>query len=324
MATNPQLRGDLLQEWDAQIAKIVNACITLTHIDGHGHCHAHPSVAGVVLQLARKYRIANVRLPAEPIWWKPGLNASPRFLEKTVLNMATQVPRQVWKGSLNFPDAFYGFSQGGRMSAEIVRDVGKSAPHGVSELMVHVGVSNDEAPGFWTGYDYAGDLQAVTTYSKQQFEAEFGVSLVTHVKEDQMDSGEQRKFWDQHITEWATSAYEKDKKLPFVEEMAKPWRKHLKLREDMAVDIVREWAPESVVELGCGMGEFAAAFLKASSTVRRYRAFDIAEPAVAKTRERVAAAAASNLDVDVREDAGRLNPEEFRDCDVLVGLGILP
>ena len=36
MATNPQLRGDLLQEWDSQIAKIVEAGITLTHIDGHG------------------------------------------------------------------------------------------------------------------------------------------------------------------------------------------------------------------------------------------------------------------------------------------------
>ena len=140
-----------------------------------------------------------------------------------------------------------------------------------------------------------------------------------------MDSGEQRKFWDQHITEWATSAYEKDKKLPFVEEMAKPWRKHLKLREDMAVDIVREWAPVSVVELGCGMGEFAAAFLKASPTVRHYRAFDIAEPAVAKTRERVAAAAPSNVDVDVRVSSVEdVDPQEFRDYDVLVGLGILP
>jgi SAM-dependent methyltransferase len=140
-----------------------------------------------------------------------------------------------------------------------------------------------------------------------------------------MDSREQRRFWDQHITEWATSAYEKDKKLPFVEEMAKPWRKHLKLREDMAVEIVGEWAPVSVVELGCGMGEFASAFLKTSQTVRHYRAFDIAEPAVAKTRERVATAAAPDVDVDVRVSSVEdLDPQEFRDYDVLVGLGILP
>jgi len=66
------------------------------------------------------------------------------------------------------------------MTQSVVRQVAKSSPPGVSELMVHVGVSNDEAPGFWTGYDYAGDLRAVTTHTKQQFEKEFGVSLVTH------------------------------------------------------------------------------------------------------------------------------------------------
>ena len=182
MASNPHLRGDLLREWDAQIFKTLAAGIKLTHIDGHGHCHAHPAVADIVLQLARKYSIGHVRLPAEPIWWKPGLNLSPRFVEKTVLNHATQVPRQVWKGKLRYPGSFYGFSQGGRMSADVVYEVARSAPGGISELMVHVAVSNEEAPGFWTGYDYAGDLRAVTTDSKAEFEKEFGVSLVTHVE----------------------------------------------------------------------------------------------------------------------------------------------
>ena len=140
-----------------------------------------------------------------------------------------------------------------------------------------------------------------------------------------MDSSEQRRFWDQHISEWATSAYEKDKKLPFIEEIAKPWRKHLKLREDMAVEIVSGCSPASVVELGCGMGEFAAAFLKTCPSVRQYRAFDIAVPAVAKTRERISQVARAELDVDVRVSSVEdLDPEEFRNYDVLVGLGILP
>jgi len=182
MAIDPRIPGDLLPEWDAQIAKIQAAGIKLTHIDGHGHCHAHPAAAGVVLKLAQRYGIKHVRLPAEPIWWKPGRNFSPRFVEKTVLNFATQVPRWVWAGKLTFPTSFYGFSQGGRVSAEVVREVAKSAPPGVSELMVHVAVSNDEAPGYWTGYDYEGDLRAVTTHSKQEFAKEFGVSLVTHVQ----------------------------------------------------------------------------------------------------------------------------------------------
>jgi predicted TPR repeat methyltransferase len=79
------------------------------------------------------------------------------------------------------------------------------------------------------------------------------------------------------------------------------------------------------VELGCGTGEFAAAFLKASPTIRRYHAFDIAEPAVAKARERVRDAVGPDADARVRVSSVEdLNPEEFRDFDVLVGLGLLP
>ena len=140
-----------------------------------------------------------------------------------------------------------------------------------------------------------------------------------------MDSGEQRKFWDDHINEWSASAYEKDQQVPFVEKIARPWRKHLKLREDMAVDIVLKWAPASVVELGCGRGEFAAAFLKASPTIRRYSAFDIAEPAVAKAQERVRHAAGPDVDATVKVSSVEdLDPAEFRDFQVLVGLGLLP
>lgn len=140
-----------------------------------------------------------------------------------------------------------------------------------------------------------------------------------------MDSGEQRRFWDEHITEWSASAYEKDKNLPFIEKIAQPWRKHLKLREDMAVDIVLQWAPSAVVELGCGTGEFASAFLKASPTIKRYSAFDISEAAVTKTRERVRQSARPGVDAKVEVSSVEdLDPAQFRDYDVLVGLGLLP
>ena len=65
MAADSRIQGDLLREWDAQISKIVRAGIKLTHIGGHGRCHAHPAAARVVLQLAERYGIAHVRMPAE-------------------------------------------------------------------------------------------------------------------------------------------------------------------------------------------------------------------------------------------------------------------
>lgn len=180
MASNARIQGELLREWDSQITKILRAGIQPTHIDGHGHCHAHPAVAHVVLQLAERYGIAHVRMPAEAIWWMSGPLLSTRFGGKVAVNCATQITRRVWQGKLHFPQSFYGFSSGGHMTKAIVCRVAESAAAGVSELMVHVGVSNDEAPGFRTGYNWMGDLDAVTRYTREQFEKKFGVKLVTH------------------------------------------------------------------------------------------------------------------------------------------------
>jgi hopanoid biosynthesis associated protein HpnK len=180
MAIDPRLRSDLFREWDAQIAKILASGINLSHMDGHGHCHAHPAAAGVVLELAKKYGIYHVRVPAEPVFWSAGAVPLPRLAEKVMLSSAVQITLGKWRGRLQFPDYFFGFSYGGRMNGAVIQNIAEGAREGVSEIMVHVGVSNDEAPGFWTGYDYVGDLKAVTACNKQEFEKQFGIRLVNH------------------------------------------------------------------------------------------------------------------------------------------------
>jgi len=180
MATDPRIRVDLFREWDAQIAKILAAGIHLSHIDGHGHCHAHPAAAGVVLKLAEKYGIHHVRVPAEPMFWSAGDVRLARMAEKFMVWSAMQITLARWRGRLQFPDYFFGFSYGGRMNAAIIQHIAEHAREGVSEIMVHVGISNDEAPGFWTGYDFVGDFKAVTAYDKPEFEKQFGVALVNH------------------------------------------------------------------------------------------------------------------------------------------------
>lgn len=180
MALHPKMREALLLEWDAQIAKVADAGIKLTHIDGHGHCHAHPAAAGVVLKLARRYGIENVRLPAEPIWWKPAPVPSSRFVAKVGLNLASQVSRAVWLSKLRFPEPFYGFSDGGQVTKDVIREIATAVPPGVSELMVHVATSKDQLPGYRTKFDFTVDFRGVTAFTKEQFEREFGVHLVPY------------------------------------------------------------------------------------------------------------------------------------------------
>ena len=181
MAFDPQMREELLLEWDAQICRVVEAGIKLTHIDGHGHCHAHPAAAGVVLKLAQRYGVKNVRLPAEPIWWRPGLTLSSRFVAKVGLNLASQVARAVWKGKLSFPESFFGFSHGGQITKAAIGEVAMAVPPGISELMVHVATSKDQLPGYCTKFDFTIDFRGVTAFTKDQFEREFGIFLVPHL-----------------------------------------------------------------------------------------------------------------------------------------------
>jgi len=180
MAVDRRTGDDLLREWEAQISKVVKAGIQLTHIDGHGHCHAHPRAARIVLELAKRYRIERVRLPIEAIIWRPDRLSASRMAAKLVVTLACQPARRTWRGRLPFATRFYGFSDAGGVTRALIRRIAEVAPPGVSELMVHVGASNDEAAGFWTGYDWKGDLDAVTAFTKDEFQKQFGVALVTH------------------------------------------------------------------------------------------------------------------------------------------------
>src|SRR6516164_6952753 len=78
---------------------------------------------------------------------------------------------------------------------------------------------------------------------------------------DLMDSGEQRKFWDHYSAEWAMSAYEKDKETSLLRR-----DREAVARRHGGGDRQRVGA-SSVVELGCGRSEFAAALPRRSGCI---------------------------------------------------------
>lgn len=180
MAADARMGEDISREWDAQIRKVLAAGITPDHMDGHGHCHAHPRAAAALVALAKRYGIPHVRLPVESIFWRPERPSVFRFASKLALNTFALYARHLWRDELIYPQFFYGFSEGGGMTASVVRRVAKIAPPGVSELMVHVGASNIEPVGLETGYDWQGDLGAITFLNRAAFEKEFGITIITH------------------------------------------------------------------------------------------------------------------------------------------------
>jgi predicted glycoside hydrolase/deacetylase ChbG (UPF0249 family) len=174
-------REDISREWRAQLQKVVNAGIRPSHVDGHGHCHASPALAGLVEEIAAEFEIAAVRLPAEPLAHLGEVTRfSPlRYVQKLLVSSSCTRVRARWMGRLHFPDSFFGFMEGGRLDARSLESIAASLEPGVSELMAHPGISNDDHP-YAIGYNWRGDLAALTKYSKQQFEERFGVRLVSY------------------------------------------------------------------------------------------------------------------------------------------------
>ena len=140
-----------------------------------------------------------------------------------------------------------------------------------------------------------------------------------------MEAREQRTFWERHIASWSASAYRQNQALPLIELIARPFRGHLRRRRDLGVELVAKSGAARVLELGCGTGEFAAALIRASPTLKGYLGFDIAEPAVARACERLRLAAGSKVEYEVRTAAvEELDPAAFTGFEFVVALGLLP
>lgn len=56
-----RLKEAVYKEWDAQISKIEEAGISLSHIDSHHHFHTIPELADIVISLAKKHGIEKIR-----------------------------------------------------------------------------------------------------------------------------------------------------------------------------------------------------------------------------------------------------------------------
>ena len=138
--------SEIVTEFRAQIERILNTGIRLTHLDSHKHSHAHPTVLDAVLEVAETYRIPAIRKPFECFWWAPlaTLRAGSKLtLLKQKASRAAMshygrtFRSKVARHAIGVPDQFYGFMHTGPLTPELVATLIARLPDGVSELMCH-------------------------------------------------------------------------------------------------------------------------------------------------------------------------------------------
>ncbi len=155
------------REFRAQIEHVLAAGVMPTHLDGHQHVQAWPSIFAITVKLALEYGIRGIRCSAERMVNPTSILTAPspaRSMRQFVVSRALALlaagqRMQAWQGGLACPAHFYGITQTGLLDVTHLETILRSVPEGTTEVMCHPGYSDRE-------------LQAVQTRLQSQREAE--------------------------------------------------------------------------------------------------------------------------------------------------------
>ncbi|WP_419806289.1 ChbG/HpnK family deacetylase [Terriglobus sp.] len=134
------------QEVAAQIAKLQDAGVNVTHVDTHKHTHLLPSVARAVMRGARRMGVERIRNPFEPAWCS-ALSPAPlarrapfRFLHR----FKSFFDQLLASEGMRSTTASLGLIATGSLDAAVLRRILNAAPPGEYELVCHPGHNDTE------------------------------------------------------------------------------------------------------------------------------------------------------------------------------------
>jgi len=156
---SPAARRQLAAEIEAQFAAFAATGLTLDHVNAHKHFHLHPTIATAILKIGQRYGMRAARAPIEPrqlLRQVDGTDTGPRI--ETV--WARLVRARLRRAGILVPDQVFGLAWSGTMTADRVRGILERLPDGLTEIYTHP--ATGAYPGSAPGYDYCGELAALT------------------------------------------------------------------------------------------------------------------------------------------------------------------
>ena len=163
---------DVRREFAAQLERVAGIGLPLTHLDTHQHTHLWPTVARVVVELARQHGIGSVRLPASRR--RGPLGAGVRVL-------AARLRTRIDRAGLRTTADHAGLDEAGALDADrFAAALGTLAAAGAptAEVNTHPGEAGDpELARFAWGYHWDAELQMLTAPATRALVARHGYRL---------------------------------------------------------------------------------------------------------------------------------------------------
>lgn len=154
MATQSLKTEEVELEWDAQIAKIRDAGVQPSHLDGHKHVQMLPGLFSVALKLAKRHGIGAIRVSLENSRLRTYLSSGEDAGGGTVLKQGVQArglkllahdARELAaRAGISTADFFCGIAQTGVWTRAGVAKLLETLPEGTTELMCHPGYVDED------------------------------------------------------------------------------------------------------------------------------------------------------------------------------------
>jgi predicted glycoside hydrolase/deacetylase ChbG (UPF0249 family) len=136
-------------ELAAQVRRILDAGIRLTHLDTHKHTHLAPPVLDAVARIAEEFGIRWVRRPFDlPVTAaRRGAPLPNRATSRGLALVRARFHRVLAAHHCRTTDHFAGFQITGRLRTDELAALIRALPEGSTELMCHPGRCTDELRG---------------------------------------------------------------------------------------------------------------------------------------------------------------------------------
>lgn len=157
----PKVRAQLAAEIGAQFEAFAATGLTLDHVNAHKHFHLHPTIASLMVNIAKAHGVKGARVPLEPqtvLGWIEPRKAFP--VVALTAPFARSLRRRFRRAGIAAPDQVFGLAWSGAMTQTRLRGLIEHLPEGLSEIYLHPATGS--YPGSAPGYQYAGELAALT------------------------------------------------------------------------------------------------------------------------------------------------------------------
>ena len=133
---------EVRNELKAQIEKLLDHGIKISHIDSHQHLHILPRILDITIELANRYKIKFIRIPKEKFsaYMFANFKSVYRIAQMAALNYFCSKAKE----KISFKtDHFAGFYFGGKLSKQnLITLINHLPANGNCELMCHPGLED--------------------------------------------------------------------------------------------------------------------------------------------------------------------------------------